>query len=425
MALQIVIGTQWGDEGKGRFVDLLSAKADVVARFAGGDNAGHTIRIGEDVYKLHLIPSGLIYPQTVGVIGSGTVVNPRVLLEEMESLRGAGVTVNSERLKISYAAHMITPAHLALDRAREASLGKAKIGTTVRGIGPAYVDKARRSGVQYHDLLDKDLFKERLTRNLENANRELTRLYDAEAVDVAAVVAEYMGYAETLAPYVADVNAQVMDALEAGKHVIAEGAQGALLDIDHGSYPYVTSSSCSAANAFVGLGIGRPQDLSVVGIVKAFQTRVGSGPFPTELDDEKAAVLRGDGSQQWDEFGTTTGRPRRIGWLDGVLLKRVVRMNGVTELGLTKLDVLSGLGKIQFCTGYQADKRFISPLLARQKVEPIYQTFAGWKEDIMGVTRWEDLPLNAQHYVSAIEAYCGVPVRWVSVGPERSQVICR
>jgi adenylosuccinate synthase len=359
------------------------------------------------------------------VIGSGTVVNPRVLLEEMESLRGAGVTVNSERLKISYAAHMITPAHLALDRAREASLGKAKIGTTVRGIGPAYVDKARRSGVQYHDLLDKDLFKERLTRNLENANRELTRLYDAEAVDVAAVVAEYMGYAETLAPYVADVNAQVMDALEAGKHVIAEGAQGALLDIDHGSYPYVTSSSCSAANAFVGLGIGRPQDLSVVGIVKAFQTRVGSGPFPTELDDEKAAVLRGDGSQQWDEFGTTTGRPRRIGWLDGVLLKRVVRMNGVTELGLTKLDVLSGLGKIQFCTGYQADKRFISPLLARQKVEPIYQTFAGWKEDIMGVTRWEDLPLNAQHYVSAIEAYCGVPVRWVSVGPERSQVICR
>lgn len=424
MTLQIVIGTQWGDEGKGRFVDLLSAKADVVARFAGGDNAGHTIRIGEDVYKLHLIPSGLIYPQTVGVIGSGAVINPRVLLNEMESLRNAGVEVNPERLKISYAAHMITPAHMALDKAREASLGKAKIGTTARGIGPAYVDKARRSGIQYHDLLDLDYFEQRLTHNLEQANRELN-LYGAEPLDMDAIVAEYMEMGKELAPYVADTSVIVMDALDAGRHVIAEGAQGALLDIDHGSYPFVTSSSCVAGNAMVGLGIGTPDKVSVVGIVKTFQTRVGSGPFPTELEGEMAAMLRGDGSQQWDEFGTTTGRPRRIGWLDGVLLKRVVRMNGVTELGLTKLDVLSGLSKLQFCTSYKPAEGVISPLLARKKIEPVYETFAGWEEDIMGITEWADLPKAAQDYVLAIEKHCGVPVKWVSVGPERSQVIYR
>ncbi len=424
MTLQIVIGTQWGDEGKGRFVDLLSAQADVVARFAGGDNAGHTIRIGEDVYKLHLIPSGLIYPQTVGVVGSGTVINPLVLLGEMDSLRAAGVVVNPDRLKISYAAHMITPAHMALDRAREASLGKAKIGTTARGIGPAYVDKARRSGIQYHDLLDLDFFKERLMQNLEQANREL-KLYGAEVLDVAAIVEEYLGYASTLAPYVADTSAIVMDALDAGRHVIAEGAQGALLDIDHGSYPFVTSSSCSAANALVGLGIGTPDKMSVVGIVKTFQTRVGSGPFPTEVEGEMAGMLRGDGSQQWDEFGTTTGRARRIGWLDGVLLKRVVRMNGVTELGLTKLDVLSGIPQIKFCTAYQPAANVISPLLARTEIEPIYETFQGWDKNIMGVTQWEDLPKAAQQYVLAIEAHCGVPVRWISVGPERNQVIYR
>jgi adenylosuccinate synthase len=424
MTLQIVIGAQWGDEGKGRFVDLLSAKADVVARFAGGDNAGHTIRIGDDVYKLHLIPSGLIYPQTVGVIGSGTVINPFVLIGEMESLREAGVIVNPDRLKISYAAHMITPAHMALDRAREASLGKAKIGTTARGIGPAYVDKARRSGIQYNDLLDLAFFKERLTQNLEQANRELN-LYSAAPLDIAAIVTEYMGYAETLAPYIADTSAIVMDALDAGQHVIAEGAQGALLDIDHGSYPFVTSSSCGAANALVGLGIGTPDEMSVVGIVKTFQTRVGSGPFPTELQGEMAASLRGDGSQQWDEFGTTTGRARRIGWLDGVLLKRVARMNGLTELGLTKLDVLSGIPEIKFCTGYKPAEGVISPLLARTEIEPIYETFKGWDEDIMNITNWEELPKTAQDYVLAIEAYCGVPVRWISVGPERSQVIYR
>lgn len=424
MTLQIVIGAQWGDEGKGRFVDLLSAKADVVARFAGGDNAGHTIRIGDDVYKLHLIPSGLIYPQTVGVIGSGTVINPLVLLGEMDSLREAGVVVNPDRLKISYAAHMITPAHMALDRARETSLGKAKIGTTARGIGPAYVDKARRSGIQYNDLLDLAFFEERLTQNLEQANREL-ELYGAEPLALAAIVTEYMGYAETLAPYVADTSAIVMDALDAGKHVIAEGAQGALLDIDHGSYPFVTSSSCGAANALVGLGIATPDEMSVVGIVKTFQTRVGSGPFPTELEGEMASMLRGDGSQQWDEFGTTTGRARRIGWLDGVLLKRVARMNGLTELGLTKLDVLSGIPEIKFCTDYKPAEGVISPLLARTEIEAIYETFKGWDEDIMDVTNWEDLPKNAQEYVLAIEAYCGVPVRWISVGPERSQVICR
>lgn len=423
MTLQIIIGTQWGDEGKGRFVDLLSADAQYVARYSGGDNAGHTLRIQDHVYKLHLIPSGIIYPQTTGILGNGMVINPRVLLREMDELNAAGIKISPDRLKISYAAHLITPAHQVLDAAREMHLGKSKIGTTGRGIGPAYTDKARRVGVRALDMLDLASFSEKLKQNLEQKNEEL-KLYGAEALDVASIVDEFRRFAETLSPYVADTSAILYDALKAGKKVIAEGAQGALLDIDFGTYPYVTSSSCVAGNAMVGLGIGVPGSIHTTGITKVFQTRVGEGPFPTELFDETSHFLRGDGSKQWDEFGTTTGRPRRVGWLDAVLLKKVIQMNGVNELALTKLDVLSNLLEVKICTAYQGVSS-ISPLVLNDAIQPQYRSFKGWSGDLMGVRQWEDLPAEARDYVLFIEEYCQTPVRYISVGPERSQLIKR
>lgn len=424
MTLDILIGMQWGDEGKGRFVDMLSGEADYVARFAGGDNAGHTIRIGERVYKLHLIPSGIIYPQTFGVLGGGMVINPCVLLEEMQMVRGAGVRIEPDRLKISHVAQVITPGHRALDAAREASLGARKIGTTGRGIGPAYEHKARRSNLRFVDLLDARRMEEILRRNLESINAELNGVFQQPALDVEPIVRDYLGYAEQLRPYIADVSEILIDALDADRHVIAEGAQGALLDIDYGTYPYVTSSSTVAANALVGLGIGLRREARVIGVAKVFQTRVGEGPFPTELRDEIAAYLRGDGSKQWDEFGTTTGRPRRIGWLDGVMLRHVARTNHVDELALTKLDVLSGLEEIKVCVGYagvQAGQEF----LALESAQPVYRSFPGWTGDLQGITRWEDLPAEARVYVEFIEEISGVPARWVSVGPERNQLIRR
>jgi len=424
MTLDILIGMQWGDEGKGRFVDMLSGDADFVARFAGGDNAGHTIRIEDKVYKLHLIPSGIIYPQTFGILGGGMVVNPRVLLEEMEMLRGAGVRIDSERLKISHVAQVITPAHRALDAAREASLGDRKIGTTQRGIGPAYEHKARRSNVRFVDMLDARRFEEGLRRNLESMNAELSGVFQQPALDVDEIVRDYLSYAKQLRPYIADVSEILIDALNEDRYVIAEGAQGALLDIDYGTYPYVTSSNTVAANALVGLGIGVRKEARVIGVAKVFQTRVGEGPFPTELRDEVAAYLRGDGSKQWDEYGTTTGRPRRIGWLDGVMLRHVARTNNVDELALTKLDVLAGLQEIKVCVGYEgvpAGQEF----LALESAKPVYRSLAGWTGDLQGITRWEDLPGEARAYVEFIEEISGVPVKWVSVGPERNQLIRR
>ena len=425
MSLWIVMGAQWGDEGKGRIVDMLAEDADMVARFSGGDNAGHTIRLGETVYKLHLVPSGIIYPQTTCVMGNGMVINPAVLKEEIESLQKAGVTVNTQRLKISQAAHIITPAHRALDGASEKKLGDRKIGTTGRGISPAYYEKVKRVGLRFVDMLNRDGFKANLTHNLENTNRELTLLYGAEPLDVKSIVADYLGYAEMFTPYIADVSGLVVDALATGKKVIAEGAQGALLDIDLGSYPYVTSSSCQAANALLGLGIGIPKDVTTIGLVKAFQTRVGEGAFPTELFDETADFLRGDGTKQWDEYGTTTGRARRIGWLDGVQLRRVVITNSINALALTKLDVLSGLKEIKVCTGYAAlaDERFA--WISAEPARLVYESLPGWQEDLMGVRTWKDLPGQAQEYVHFIEKISGVPVRYISVGPERSQVIIR
>jgi adenylosuccinate synthase len=431
MPLDIVVGTQWGDEGKGRIVDLLAAGADVVARYNGGDNAGHTVTVGQQTFKLHLLPAGMIHPETFAVLGSGMVINPASLLMEMDTLRAAGIVVNPQRLMISFAAHLITPGHKALDKAQEQSRGSGQIGTTGRGIGPAYTDKAARHGLRALDLLDMDTFGGKMQAHIQDINRQLTALYGAEPLDGLLVAAEYIRYARILAPYIGDGSSKVWQALQSGKRVLAEGAQGTLLDIDQGTYPFVTSSNPTAPGAFTGLGIGVGPFATgrVVGVTKSFQTRVGSGPFPTELAGEAAIRLRGTGANPWDEFGTTTGRPRRVGWLDGVLLRYAVRINGLSELVVTKLDVLSGLKSLPLCSGYRYQGREICDLpfgpADLSPFEPVYVEMPGWSEDLTRVRNWTDLPANAQAYLAKIEEIAGVPVKLVSVGPERDQIVMK
>jgi adenylosuccinate synthase len=427
MPLDIIVGTQWGDEGKGRIVDLLSSQAEVVARYNGGDNAGHTVTVGTRTFKLHLIPSGIIHNHTVAAIGNGVVVNPETLLSEMEMLRSYDIRVDENRLKISYAAHLITPAHRALDRAQESSRGKGSIGTTGRGIGPAYTDKAGRTGLRMKDMLDEKVFREKITAHVESVNRHLVALYNAQPVDVEEILDQYMGYGRTLAPYVDDVALLVYETLQRGSRVLAEGAQGTLLDIDQGTYPFVTSSSPTASGALVGLGIGPVKVDRVVGVVKAFQTRVGAGPFPTELSGDAATRLRGTGSNPWDEFGTTTGRPRRVGWLDLVLLRYAVRVNGLSELVLTKMDVLSGMETVKVCDSYKLNGEVFRDLpywvQDISAFEPIYEDLPGWSEDISSARVLHDLPDAAQNYVRRIVDACGLPIHHVSVGPERDQAV--
>ncbi len=427
MPLDIVIGTQWGDEGKGRIVDLLAAKADIVARFNGGDNAGHTVTVGSRTFKLHLIPSGIIHPHTQCVLGNGMVFNPVTFLHEVEMLQSAGVVVDPSRLRISHAAHLITPAHRALDQAQEAARGKGQIGTTGRGIGPAYTSKTSRSGLRMEDMFDKAEFQRKLRHHIEEINSQLVKVYAAEPLDVKSIVREYANYTAHLLPYIDDTGKRIHQALQNGQRVLAEGAQGTLLDLDHGTYPFVTSSATIAPAVFGGLGIGiHPVD-RVIGVTKSFQTRVGAGPFPTEVFGRTAERLRGTGKNPWDEFGTTTGRPRRVGWLDGVLLRYALRVNGVTELMVTKMDILSGLSTLRLCVAYQSAGRMIQDLplgpANLSPFEPVYEELAGWEEDVCGVRRWEDLPEAARAYIRRLEEYCGVPVRRVSVGPERSQVV--
>jgi adenylosuccinate synthase len=427
MPLDIVVGTQWGDEGKGRFVDLLAAEADYVARYNGGDNAGHTVTVGEQTFKLHLTPSGVIQSGTIGVIGNGVVVNPSVLIQEIDSLLKAGIEITPQRLLISYAAHLITPAHLALDRAQEAALGKGKIGTTLRGIGPAYTSKVSRKGLRMVDMLDRDKFMLAVRSHVQVVNEQLTNLLDAEPLDVRQIEDELSRSASHLAPFIADVSTVLTDALGHGRRVLAEGAQGTLLDLDHGTYPFVTSSNPTAAGAFTGLGLGVGYEERVIGVTKAFQSRVGSGPFPTELEGEMALRLRGTGDQPWDEYGTTTGRPRRVGWLDTVLLRYSTRINGLTELALTKMDILSGLDPIQICSAYRrADQTYTELPFGPSDLsgyEPIYEQLPGWQADIRHARSWEHLPQAARAYILRIEKLCGVPIRLVSVGPEREQVV--
>ncbi len=429
MSLDIIVGTQWGDEGKGRVVDLLSAQADYVARYSGGDNAGHTVTVGDKTFKLHLVPSGVIHPHTIGIIGNGLVVNPNVLLDEMAMLRDKGVDITPERLRISFAAHIITPAHLALDQAREKARGEGKIGTTLRGIGPAYNDKAARSGIRMEAMLSQEDFADSIKAHTETVNQQLVAIYGASPLDGHAVAQEYAGYARVLEPYIDDVSSLLTAALKGGKSVLAEGAQGTLLDLDHGTYPYVTSSTPTAPGVLIGLGLGMKYVGRIIGVTKAFQTRVGEGPFPTELYGELAEQLRGTGANPWDEFGTTTGRPRRVGWLDGVLLRYAVRINGLTELVITKLDILSGFKTLKICTRYQAAGEWFDELpLGPSDLAPFtpdYIEIPGWDQDVTGVRHWGDLPNNAREYIQRVEEIAGIPVRTISVGPERAQVITR
>lgn len=429
MPVHVIVGTQWGDEGKGRVADWFAAQADVVARFAGGDNAGHTVRVGDETYKLHLVPSGVLYPNVICMLGAGMVINPVKLTEELRGLESRGIDISPDRIKIAERAHLITPAHIALDGAKEAQRGKGAIGTTKRGIGPAYTDKAARVGIRAGAMKQPDQFVDQVKARIEAANQILARIDGAEAVDAAATASDLYDAAQFLAPYLADVPLLVHRALEDGKYVVAEGAQGTLLDIDHGNYPFVTSSSPTAGGAMTGLGIGPKHVTRVTGITKAYCTRVGAGPFPTELHDENGDRLRGTGANPWDEFGTTTGRPRRCGWLDLVVLRYAARINGLTDLIITKLDILSGFDSLSVAAAYSLDGETITELPTEQesfaRCEPVYESVEGWQEDIMGVDTFDALPEAAQNYVGYIEEKLGLPVKLITVGPARAQTIVR
>ncbi len=427
MPITILIGAQWGDEGKGRAVDWLASSADIVARYAGGDNAGHTVALGSEVYKLHLVPSGILHEDVVSVMGNGMVINPVNLVREIQSLKQQGLDISPQRLVISSRAHIITPAHIELDKARERSLGAEKIGTTLRGIGPAYLDKTNRAGIRTGDmLLDIEVFAERLSAAVAARNAEL-RQQGLDALDARAAAESYLAAAVFLRPYIKDVSIYLHKALQAGKRVLCEGAQGTMLDIDHGSYPFVTSSSPTAGGALTGLGVGPLFVERVIGVAKAFSTRVGGGPMPTELDGEIAQHLRGTGANFWDEFGTTTGRPRRCGWLDVVMLRYAASVNGLSELMLTKMDILSGIDELKLAVAYQIDgeRREYPPVTNEQLAcaVPIYESLPGWQEDISGCRALEQLPEAARNYVQRIAELCDVPIRSVSVGPEREQLV--
>jgi adenylosuccinate synthase len=429
MPLDVVIGAQWGDEGKGRITDLLAAEADIVARYSGGDNAGHTVTVGEQIFKIHLIPSGIVHPHTTCLLGSGMVINPAVLLEEIDHLGSMGVDVSPRRLKLSSAAHVLTPAHIALDGAEETRRKGDMLGTTQRGIGPAYKDKATRSGLRLGGMRHPEEFASQVQEHMQAAGEVLEKIYGLDSPDPDEVAGTYCEYAKRLRPYLMDVGGHIAQALEEGKAVLAEGAQGTLLDLDHGTYPFVTSSYPTTSGALLGLGVGPKHLRRIIGVTKAFQTRVGSGPFPTEVFDETAKKLRGTGENPWDEFGTTTGRPRRVGWLDGVLLRYAVRVNSFTELALTKLDILTDLDPLKLCVAYRHDEdkhpdlpdgpADLSPFM------PDYEELPGWHTDLWQAHYWDDLPPEAQSYIRHVEDLTKLKVRLISVGPEREQVIRR
>ncbi|MCJ7514290.1 MAG: adenylosuccinate synthase [Anaerolineales bacterium] len=429
MPLDLVVGAQWGDEGKGRIIDLLAASADLVARWGGGDNAGHTVTVGQRVFRLHLVPSGILQPHTLCLLGAGMVIHPGRLVGELRQLESAGIDVSPNRLKLSTAAHIITPAHLALDAAQESSRGQAELGTTRRGTGPAYADKASRRGLRAGAMRQPEDFARKVTEAVTAAAPSLPAQAADQNLDPEAVGREYGEYAEVLRPFLADSGRLAAEALALGKVVLGEGAQGTLLDLDHGTYPFVTSSCTTTAGALAGLGVGPGHLRHVLGVAKVFQTRVGAGPFPTEIQGPTADRLRGTGDQPWDEFGTTTARPRRIGWLDAVLLRYAIRINGLTEIALTKLDILNGLDPLMMCTAYLgeggASGDLDSGLDELEQVSPSYLSLAGWQADLRQARSWDDLPDAARDYVQEIERQIGLPVRLISVGPERKQIIAR
>lgn len=426
MPATILVGAQWGDEGKGRVADWLAGESDIVARFAGGDNAGHTVVVGGKVFKLHLIPSGILHRHAVCVLGSGMVVNPVNLLKEIDQISAMGVDITPERLVISTRAHLITPAHVALDSAAEKARGDQAIGTTLRGIGPAYMDKTGRHGIRAGQMADIEAFADSLYEMINKANQTLTQ-QGHQALDAKTVTTDYIDAAARLKPYLQDTTAYLNHRLKEGARVLCEGAQGTLLDIDHGDYPFVTSSSPTSGGALTGLGFGPMLVDRVVGVAKAFSTRVGSGPMPTELDGELASRLRGTGENHWDEFGTTTGRPRRCGWLDVVVLRYAAQVNGFSEMLLTKLDILSGFDELKIAVAYMIDGKRVefppSTMAELERAQPVYETLAGWHENISGARQVNDLPDAACVYIKRISELCDTRIRTVSVGPERDQLV--
>jgi adenylosuccinate synthase len=423
MSCVVVVGTQWGDEGKGKVVDLLSRDADVIVRFQGGNNAGHTLVVGQDKFILHLIPSGILHKGKNCLIGNGVVVDLEVLQKEITTLMERGVAVGPDNLGLSGRAHLILPYHKHLDLARESRKGTASIGTTGRGIGPCYEDKVARTGIRVADLMDWDLFSQRVKQNLEEKNFLFEKFLGVPAIDPESILELYAPLADFIRPYVTNVSLRIDDALLSRKKILFEGAQGTHLDIDHGTYPYVTSSNPVAGSACAGAGLGPNRLHSIVGIAKAYTTRVGGGPFPTELTDEVGLTIREKGG----EYGATTGRPRRCGWLDAVVLKDSARLNGLTRLAITKLDVLSGQKTIKICTAYVCEGKTLSTLPERVKTlencRPIYEEWEGWTAQLSGIRRKEDLPQTTQKYLRRIEELVGVPIGIISVGPDRAETL--
>lgn len=419
MSSVVVVGTQWGDEGKGKITDFLSENAEVIARYQGGNNAGHTIRFNGTTYKLHLIPSGIFYKEKISVIGNGMVVDPKALVEELEKLHSQGV--ETDNLRISNRAHVILPYHIKIDEVDEERKGANKIGTTKKGIGPAYMDKAARIGIRVADLLDREAFEEKLARNLEEKNRLLERFYETEGFKLEDILEEYFEYGQQIKQYVCDTSVVLNDALDEGRRVLFEGAQGVMLDIDQGTYPFVTSSNPVAGGVTIGSGVGPTKIDHVVGVCKAYTSRVGDGPFPTELKDEIGDQIREVGR----EYGTTTGRPRRVGWFDSVVVRHARRVSGITDLSLNSIDVLTGIPTVKICTAYRYKGELIEEFPANLNIlkdcEPVYEELPGWTEDITGCKTLGELPANARHYLERVSQLTGIPLSIFSVGPDRAQ----
>ena len=417
----VIVGAQWGDEGKGKATDLLGDDVDYVVRYQGGNNAGHTVVIGEESYALHLLPSGILSRNAVPVIGNGVVIDPAVLIEEIDGLEGRGVSC--DRLLISANAHLIMPHHIALDKVTERHLGSSRIGTTGRGIGPTYSDKAARMGIRMQDLFDPGILRQKLELALREKNQVLTKVYNRRTIDADAVAREYLGYGERLGRHIADTGLILNQALDQDKVVLLEGAQATLLDVDHGTYPFVTSSSPTAGGACAGSGLGPTRIDRVIGILKAYTTRVGAGPFPTELTDAQGEWLRTTGG----EYGVTTGRARRTGWFDAVIARYATRVNGITDYFLTKLDVLSGLEQVPVCVGYEVNGRRQDEMPMTQTefhhATPVYEYLDGWGEDISRAKDLADLPAAARAYLAALESMIGAPISAVGVGPRRDQTL--
>ncbi len=420
----VIVGTQWGDEGKGKIVDLYAEDADVIARFQGGNNAGHTLVVKGEQTILHLIPSGILHDRKTCIIGNGVVVDPAVLIDEIDKLAGRNLFPPHTKLYVSERAHIIMPYHKRLDSAREAAKGANKLGTTGRGIGPAYEDKISRAGIRLCDLLDDEVFKAKLQRNVEEKNFYLTKLFKEKPLDGEAIYREYSEYARRLRPYAANTSVILGEAIRKNKKILFEGAQGTHLDIDHGTYPFVTSSSTVAGNACCGSGIGPTNITAIVGIVKAYTTRVGSGPFMTELTDETGSRMQ----QVGREFGATTGRKRRCGWIDMVQLRESIRISGITGIAITKLDVLQGIEKLKICVGYKSDGETFTEsvppnLRTLSQCRPVFEEMEGWTEDMSKAKKMKDLPKNARKYLDRLEDLFQVPIVLVSVGADRSETI--